>query len=163
VAEEWRAVVGYEGLYEVSDQGRVRSLERKVPRGSSMMQVRGKILSPAPDTSGHLHVGLSRLGHRTSVPVHKMVMMAFVGPRPEGKVTRHLDGDHRNNCLTNLVYGTHRENMIDIVRHGLHASAKKTHCKWGHPLSGDNLYVPPGDPNRRACWTCVRYWRKRAK
>jgi hypothetical protein len=50
--------------------------------------------------------------------VHQLVLLAFVGPRPPGKVASHLDDDRTNNALSNLAYQTHRENMLDALKNG---------------------------------------------
>lgn len=102
--ENWRPVVGYEGLYEVSDLGRVRSLRRARPR----------ILKPGRMSGGHLSVALGRGNSRT---VHSLVMEAFVGPRPEGCEVRHLDGVHQHNSLGNLEYATRSRNAQDKKWH----------------------------------------------
>jgi hypothetical protein len=101
--ETWKAVPGYEGQYEVSDQGRVRSGE--------------KILAQATMRSGHLTVHLCRQTHY----VHRLVLFAFVGV-PQSNVarieTRHLDGNPTNNSLSNLTWGTVAENRADRRRLG---------------------------------------------
>ena len=140
--EEWRPVVGYEGLYEVSDQGRVRSL------------ISGRILRPATRRlSGHKHVMLCRPSQVGLV--HQLVAAAFLGPRPDGAETRHLNGDSGDNRAANLQYGTRSENTEDSKRHGTHFHAGLTHCKRGHELTGDNLQkVAAG--NKRTCLACRR-------
>jgi hypothetical protein len=155
--EVWRDAVGYEGRYEVSDRGRVRSLLGKAPL----------ILRPGTDSSGHKFVSLRKDGKSHSIAVHKLVLTAFVGPRPEGLVTRHLDGVHENNALTNLCYGTQSENQYDRVRLGTHASSNRTHCPQGHAYSEENTYV--NRVGARNCRTCSReralryYYRKKAQ
>jgi len=121
--ERWRAVEGYEGAYEVSDQGRVRSLSRTVLyRASSVSrsyvrQMRGKVLRPGKYTSsGHVSVILSH--GAPGVPVHQLVMRAFVGyPKPKQEV-RHLNGVAFDNRLENLCYGTRSDNLRDRALHG---------------------------------------------
>jgi hypothetical protein len=104
--EEWRAVVGYEGRYEVSDLGRVKSLLGRCPL----------ILRQQPDHEGYLQVTLYAGGASTSKTrkVHHLVLEAFVGPRPEGAQTRHLNDIKSDNWLQNLVWGTGTENQLDI-------------------------------------------------
>jgi NUMOD4 motif/HNH endonuclease len=130
--EEWRAVVGWEGLYEVSSEGRVRSLDRQDTRRGSHGR-KGRVLKVVLcKGKPYLSVSLSCDGKRSPRYVHQLVADAFRGPRPEGLETRHLDGDHQNNREENLLYGTSKENHADTVRHG----------RW-HP--GDILLVrrPP--------------------
>ena len=102
--ELWLPVVGFEGEYEVSDQGRVRSFQKKSP----------KILKPGPTSTGHLTVALGRGNSRT---VHSLVTEAFVGPCPPGEEIRHLDGNEKNNRLANLKYGTRSRNGLDKKWH----------------------------------------------
>jgi len=70
------------------------------------------------DRKGYPQVGLYRDGKRTMSPVHKVVLEAFVGPRPDGMECRHLDGDRSNSCLVNLCWGTSSENKADMIKHG---------------------------------------------
>jgi hypothetical protein len=108
---EWRAAVGYEGSYDVSDKGDVWSL----PRGGKA----GRMLKQQRDRRGYLNVGLCRGGSQKTILVHRLVMEAFVGPCPPELETRHLDGDAGNNTWPeNLVYGTPSENAEDKVLHG---------------------------------------------
>jgi len=111
--EEWRPVVGYEGAYEVSDQGRVRSLERRVrlvtrQAGEPTRLVSPRVLRPGPMASGHLSVAIGKGNSRL---VHQLVLEAFVGPRPIGWDSLHLDHNPANNALSNLRYGTRSENL----------------------------------------------------
>lgn len=112
MTEEWRPVVGFEGLYEVSDQGRVRSAPRP--------KTRGGLLRPGGHRSGHLHVVLSRAGRVCTRQVHRLVLEAFTGPCPEGQECRHLNGDPADNRHVNLCWGTRSENVQDMIRHGTH-------------------------------------------
>jgi hypothetical protein len=146
--ETWRAVPGYEGLYDVSDHGRVRSWHQRWP--STPVP---RLLKMPPDKQGRLHVTLHKDGVQTVVHVHRLVMNAFVGPLPAGMETRHLDGDYTNNHWpSNLVYGTRAENQQDSINHGTQQNVRKTHCPSEHPLSGTNLYVDP--QGRRHCRAC---------
>ena len=125
--EEWRPIVGFEGLYEVSDQGRVRSVARTVKRGKSTHSVRERILKPATQRSryGHKHVQLYRQGKQKTALVSHLVAYAFLGPRPKGAEVCHNDGDASNNRLENLRYGTRLENEADKLKHGTRAHGEK--------------------------------------
>ena len=106
----WLPIPGFTG-YEVSDEGQVRSY-RKNPAG--------RLMRPAKNIRNHYRYAMlqSDSGKPTAVHVHRLVLLAFVGPKPDGLQTRHLDGDTENNRLDNLVYGTVAENAADRVRHG---------------------------------------------
>ena len=108
--ELWAPVVGYEGLYEVSDLGRVKSLARPYRRQE-------RILQPVLDTHGYLQVGLSKNGTSKRL-VHALVTEAFIGPKPDGLEVRHGESGKLDNSLANLCYGTHKQNCEDTVRHG---------------------------------------------
>lgn len=103
--EQWRDIPGYEGLYEVSDHGRVRSMHGR--RGSAV-----HMLNPGR-TNGYLMVGLCKNKNKWQVTVHRLVMLAFVG-ESNGLFTNHKDGNRSNNHLSNLEYVTNVENL----RHG---------------------------------------------
>ena len=154
MTEDWRAVPGWEGLYEVSDQGRVRSLPR-VTRGGfrGVRRIKGRTLIPIKRQSGHVHVCLSDGERREHSDIHRLVMLAFVGPCPEGMEVCHNNGEHTDNRLVNLRYGTRSENIYDAVKHGAHWQVKKTHCPRGHPLSGANVKK---SRNGRECLACSR-------
>lgn len=118
---EWRAVPGYEGSYEVSDEGEVRSVTRQVPYGRSGCTLyKGRILKSTKLRNGYLSVKLAIAGNTKTTYVHELVLRAFVGPRPyteaRGEI-RHLDGDKTNNRIANLKYGTIVENAADRIRH----------------------------------------------
>lgn len=152
--EQWRPVVGYEGAYEVSDLGRVRSLDRITDRGRRW---RGRLMTPATMPAGYQVVTLWRDGAQRTHLVHRLVLTAFVGPQSARTEVRHGDGDPANNALTNLAWGTHSENQHDQVAHGTHHHAAKDRCPAGHPYDEANTYHYPGRPHR-GCRACRRRW-----
>lgn len=117
----WKAIPGYEGLYEVSDMGDVRRLPVTIKRmlyGKLIEQrTPGKVLS-ASKKSVYPMLALCKDGVPKHKYVHELVALAFIGPRPEGMQVRHRDGDHHNPKLTNLRYGTPTENSMDRHEHG---------------------------------------------
>lgn len=131
--EQWLDVVGFEKSYEVSNLGRVRSKDRSWMQRSRLGNmyehcVKGRVLRPGPSNYGHLSVVLGRGNTRM---VHTLVLEAFVGPRPSPKHdARHLDGNPKDNRLSNLSWGTRSENIRDAVRHGTWFSeARLAHLK----------------------------------
>lgn len=115
--EIWKQIVGYEGQYEVSDLGNVRSVDRidshGVPRRAQ------QIKASVNCRSGYLDVGLSRDGKKRRFKIHVLVATAFRGAKPSAQhQVRHLDGDKTNNAALNLEWGTLRENADDKVSHG---------------------------------------------
>lgn len=146
--EDWRPVVGYEGRYLVSSLGRVWSQARRHRRV-------GMLLKPVNGGQGYLVVNLRDGRDNARVHgVHLLLAAAFIGPRPEGQVTRHLNGVATDNRLDNLAYGTYGDNAHDAVRHGTHSQGSKTHCPQGHPYEGENLRQ--AGPNHRRCAECCR-------
>lgn len=102
-AVTWKPIAGREG-YEVSNAGQVRW--------------RGRLRKATPDSNGYLRVSFWEGGKAVKVAVHIIVAQAFLGPRPEGCVVRHRNGDHTDCSATNLRYGTPVENEADKAEHG---------------------------------------------
>lgn len=152
--EVWRPIPAWETFYEASTLGRVRSLKRKVLRGGHWMKVSEKVLNPNVHHSGYLRVNLQEGGRRSEQLVHWIIAATFLGQRPEGMEIRHLDGDPANNSLSNLVYGTSKENKLDIKQHGTHAMKQRTHCPLGHELAGHNLVAAEALRGHRKCRAC---------
>lgn len=126
--ETWAPVVGYEGLYEVSDRGRVRSIDRTITdKNGRKKSLRGCLLSPLRQASGHLGVPLCKYGVKRRHRVHVLALTAFTGPRPAGLEVRHLDGVPTNNKKGNLVYGTVSENKHDAYAHGGLKTGERSH------------------------------------
>ncbi len=118
--ERWLDIPRSPG-YQVSDLGRVRSVDRVVKTSNGSRSYKGKLLRPAVSTlCGHLSLPLGRRNGKTSPGrcVHELVALTFIGPRPKGYDTRHLDGDTSNNKSSNLKYGTRGQNNIDVFYHG---------------------------------------------
>lgn len=113
--ERWLAVVGFEGAYEVSDLGRVRSLDRIQCDGRRR---KGRILMHQPRGRIYIAVHLYRQAKLKTYLIHRLVLEAFVGPCPEGMQSRHLDGNSKNNTVINLKWGSPLENHADKKRHG---------------------------------------------
>lgn len=114
--EVWLPVVGRQGAYEVSDLGRVRSVDRSITtiRGGAR-KLQGRILRATP-VRGYPYVKMGRRGANRAV--HRIVLEAFIGPCPAGMECLHADGNRLNPRLSNLRWGTHAENMADMVAHG---------------------------------------------
>lgn len=125
MGEIWKDVVGYEGIYEISSYGRIRSVDRISPtKCNSYKRTYGKMLSPHPDTKGYLILQLCN-GQRNAIQkpkkIHRLVAEAFI-PNPEGKPqVNHKDLNKQNNHVDNLEWVTPSEN----VRHAIANGAKK--------------------------------------
>ena len=101
--EIWLPIVGFEGFYEVSDLGRVKSLARIVAsKNGGTRRVSERILKPFPDTHGYLQVSLCCFATSITKKIHALVVSAFHGECPNGLEVRHLDGETENCRATNL-------------------------------------------------------------
>ena len=102
--EIWREVKGYEGLYEVSNLGRIKSFHKREE---------GVILKPDKNPNGYLYIGLCKGSVKKSIKVHQLVAIAFLNHTPNGCkiVVDHIDNDPLNNRLDNLQIITQRENL----------------------------------------------------
>lgn len=117
--EIWKDIPGYEGKYQVSNMGRVKSLSRIIQGrnqfGSFEWRSPELYLCPGrADKYGHLSVVLNN--PRKSRLVHQLVTLAFVGEPPEGMCVLHSNGNASDNRLSNLRYDTQSENVLDVYR-----------------------------------------------
>jgi len=129
--ERWLPIPGFEG-YDVSDQGRVRSYFAQV-KGNPNSNISGWVISTSPQRILSTNGRMGRTGYPAvclggvhTVPVHRLVLLAFVGPLPDGLETRHLDGNPENNHLSNLCYGSASDNTNDMYSHGYKGRRKLT-------------------------------------
>lgn len=119
--EEWRSITGYDGYYEVSNTGKVRSLDRVVVRSDGVHQVRkGKLKSLFITPDGYLDVKLSMNGQDRRYGIHYLVAREFVDGFEDGLEVNHKDYNRKNNQHWNLEWVTHKQNIqhtIDGKRH----------------------------------------------
>ena len=140
---KWKPVVGYESLYLISEDGRVRSLRT------------GKIMKPSTSALGYKRVILYAPGREPKTKaLHSLVLEAFVGPRPDKGLCRHLNGHPGDNRKENLTWGTPSENMYDRVAHGRNHNQVKHACPRGHLLQPPNIRNEKAISGWRACKAC---------
>lgn len=110
--EFWKDIKGYEELYQVSNLGRVKSLERKVKRLNSTYSVTEKILKHAPNLHGYFTVSLWKNNKGKTLSIHVLVAIAFLKHKPNGYnlVVDHIDENRQNNNVLNLRLVTNRFN-----------------------------------------------------
>ena len=161
---DWHEIPGHPH-YEITRDGRVRSLPRKITRSDGVtLQLKGKELQPGisgrtEKRPGYLAVSLGAGNSRT---IHTLLAETFLGS-PEGRQVRHLNGDSMDNRLENLAYDeTGKQNSQDTRDQGKQWQQKKTHCPRGHKLEGDNLEPSQLSRGWRSCKAC-RVARSRAK
>lgn len=121
MSEIWKDVTGYEGLYQVSNTGHVKSLKRTIIRNNGRtLAVKEKILGVFPDGRGYSIVFLSKNGETKHFFMHRLVAEKFI-PNTENKPqVNHIDGNKTNNCVENLEWVTGSENMYHSYKIGLH-------------------------------------------
>lgn len=164
--EEWLPVVGFEGMYSISDQGRVRSEKRLIVRKDGRATtISERILKPSPKRDGgtHLVVTLYNTAHnlRRVADVGHLVLESFVGDRPPGLDCCHANDIGTDNRLTNLRWDTRSANLNDLVRNGRHADANKSHCKSGHRFDAENTRI--ARDGSRVCRQCQTKWQQEHK
>lgn len=122
--EIWKEIKGYEGMFAVSNLGRVKSLARRVSNHTGFINKPERILKPIKDIKGYLRVYLSKNNKNKFTPIHRLVSFAFI-PNPENKPqVNHIDGNKQNNHVENLEWCTNRENSIHAIRMGLNDHSK---------------------------------------
>ena len=121
--EVWKDIPGYEGEYQASNEGRIKSLERKAVSknwytGEPFYRtVPERILRPGRYCKGG-HVSVILRKGTSGKPVHQLVMKTFIGEPPSGMEVLHINGVPTDNHLSNLRYGTRTENILDVYRQG---------------------------------------------
>jgi hypothetical protein len=121
--EMWKDIKGYEGLYQVSNFGRVRSLDHIIITkcGNSML-IKGRMKKPTSDSNGYMVVNLQSRESKKLFKVHRLVAQAFIPNENCKPEVNHKDGKHDNNCVSNLEWCTSEENIKHALDNGLIAS-----------------------------------------
>ena len=115
----WREVKGHEGNYQVSDAGKVRSVNRVITDTTGRVRrLKGKELAQALNPAGYVTVSISQMGRKTTRCVHQLVCEAFIGPRPPNLQVLHGPKGQVVNSVDNLNYGTPSQNALDRARDG---------------------------------------------
>lgn len=163
--ERWKPIDGYEGYYEVSDQGRVRSLDRvqKNKRGQ-VCNYSGKLLGEEgfgyADRFGYRSVILCVNAKQVRYKIHRLVVNAFIQKLEDEDVVMHLNDVTSDNRAINLEVGSQSENIRDCITKGRFNSGvrnrEKTHCPRGHLFKVENLCVADYRNGKRACLSCHR-------
>lgn len=117
--EEWKDIEGYEGIYQVSNYGRVKSLDRQVSNGKGLKLQPGRLLSQSYNQKGYPIVYLSKNAKQKTITVHRLVALAFVKNIDKKPQVNHIDGIKTNNKANNLEWCTNSENQLHAYRLGL--------------------------------------------
>lgn len=125
----WKDIPGYEGLYQVSNEGEIKSLSRKVKNKNNVdKNIKERIMKKQLADMGYYKIGLSDYnGVKKNHYIHRLVLSAFL--YDSDKVVNHRDGIKTNNRLENLEYVTHKENLIHAYETGLRMSAARKYEK----------------------------------
>jgi hypothetical protein len=145
----WKDVVGYCGFYQVSNTGKVRSVDRIITDSlGRTRKMKGKELTPSFDSNGYFMISLSR-GCSKSRLVHQLVCESFLGSRPEGKEVLHGPAGCRDNTISNLRYGSKSQNAKDRVRDGTqHLNIRKV-------IRDDGVIFPSATSAAKDCGATV--------
>lgn len=132
MTEIWKDIAGYEGLYQVSNLGRVKSLPRELKRFAGRKCItKERILTAHPNSKGYLRVQLKKDGTEERRFLHRLVAEAFI-PNPDSKgEVNHLDNVPTNNGVENLEWVTHKENMEWASKCGRFDHLKEIHSRYG--------------------------------
>lgn len=118
--EKWRPVGGYVGYYEVSNIGRVRSVDRLITyKDGRVGKFIGKVLKSGANKKGYPIVYLSKNSKKFTVTIHRLVAMAFIKKIDGKNQVNHIDGIKDNNNVTNLEWCNNSENQLHAFRNGL--------------------------------------------
>jgi DNA-binding CsgD family transcriptional regulator len=119
IAEEWRDIPGYVGYYQVSNHGRIKSIQRQRNNGKGIYVQNEKILKQSFTSTGYKKVELYIDKKRTSYKVHRLVAQSFIENTDDKPFINHIDGNPKNNHVENLEWCTPQENAQHALRTGL--------------------------------------------
>ena len=132
--EIWKDIKGYEGYYQVSNKGNVRSVERKVSNHTGQILLKSRALKQAFNYKGYPIVYLSKDAKQKTIVVHRLVAMAFIENTDNKPQVNHIDGNKRNNDVSNLEWCTNKENQIHAVKNKLNDHSKYKAGKKARPV-----------------------------
>lgn len=132
--EEYRDIKGYEGKYQISNKGNVKSLERTVKSGKGYRVTKEIILKPKKNISGYLYVGLWKDGKVKRHLIHRLVAEAFLENTNNLPEVNHISEDKENNCVENLEWVSHEYNVNYGTRNRRIAEANTNHPKMSKPV-----------------------------
>lgn len=133
---EWKSIEGYEGLYEVSNYGEVKSLNYK-------RTGKEKLLSPGKDRDGYLFVTLSKNGVKKYPRINRLVYSTFVGEIPEGLQVNHIDENKENNRVENLNLMTPKQNSNWGTHNSRSAAARSKQVEAVDKITGRVIFTFP--------------------
>ena len=144
--EVWKDIPGYEGLYQCSTLGRIKSLARTVVRGNNTLPIKERILKPSPNERGYLTFKICKENSKKTAKVHRIVAITFLQTSLQDPIVNHIDSNILNNCVNNLEFITQRDN----VAHGklkTNKTSKYVGVSWD---SVNNLWLCAATHNKKA-------------
>lgn len=118
--EKWKEIENFNGVYFVSNYGRIKSIDRLIVRNDGVqIQTKGRVLAPRPARNGYMFVCLSKDGKSKNHSVHRLVATYFLSKKGNKNEVNHIDGDKENNCAKNLEWCTRKENARHAAENGL--------------------------------------------
>lgn len=147
--EVWKAVSGYEGFYEVSDYGNVKSLNRVVNHAQRTKKIKERIFSYRLGGRGYPVVNLARGGHNKTFCTYKLVMLAFNGFPPNGTEIAHNNGNKLDSRLSNLRYDTPKGNNADKINHGTNNNGERNGISKLTEIEALEIYKLRGNVTQR--------------
>jgi rRNA processing protein Gar1 len=141
--EEWKAVKGFEGWYEISNAGRIKSINRTIVHKEDrfsigkIQTVIGKIRKPCKNNKGYLTIQLFKNSKHHKRYIHRMVAESFIINDENKKEVNHKDGNPLNNNVENLEWVTKDENMKHALDNGLYTTEKKV--KSINTITGEEI------------------------
>lgn len=126
--EEWKDIEGFEGLYQISNFGRVKSLPKEKQFGNNFYITKEKILKNQKDKDGYLQVNLYQNKKAKHYKVHRLVAKAFIQNLENKPEVNHIDGNKENNCVSNLEWVLAKENIYHAYSTGLIKRRKRIIC-----------------------------------
>lgn len=127
--EEWRPIPGYEGYYEVSNEGNVRSVDRIVIRKGRKTFLRSRPMKTCVGTDGYLHFMATKHSEKKKLAVHRCVTLAFIRNPQHKQTVNHKDGNKFNNTVENLEWATHSENLSHAYTNSLRGTTLGKHIQ----------------------------------
>jgi hypothetical protein len=154
--EIWKPVVGFEEYYEVSNLGKVRSLDRLViDTMGRKRKWKGSILKQKVNPRGYLVIDFCKSGKNKTVSVHRVIARSFLRDFDENKTIDHIDRVRTNNHISNLRMATHSENIantrgFNYLRNGLKGTTKRGRRWCASIRKGKNIHIGMYDTEKEA-------------